>query len=219
MTTRIVLADDQPLLLSALQTIIDAQEDFCVVAATCSDGVQAVATLRSDPTIDIVIMDIRMPVMDGIEALTQIRQVAPEARVIMLTTFNVGDYVDRALFAGAHGFLLKDAEPDELIRAIRTVARGESILSAGVTDHVLDMWRSQLNGLSPAIPAEQKQGLSLLTPREREVFQLVARGMNNSEIDSALVVSETTIKSHVSSLLAKLHCRDRVGLVVLAGRM
>ncbi|WP_046095345.1 response regulator [Corynebacterium ulcerans] len=218
MTTRIVLADDQPLLLSALQTIIDAQEDFCVVA-TCSDGSQAVTTLRSDPTIDIVIMDIRMPVMDGIEALTQIRQVAPEARVIMLTTFNVGDYVDRALFAGAHGFLLKDADPDELIKAIRTVARGESILSAGVTGHVLDMWRSQLNGLSPAIPAEQKQGLSLLTPREREVFQLVAQGMNNSEIASTLVVSETTIKSHVSSLLAKLHCRDRVDLVVLAGRM
>ena len=152
MTIRVLLADDQPLLLSALATILNSQPDIQVVA-TCVDGQAAVSAIRSDP-IDIAILDIRMPVLDGIGALQEIRRIAPQVRVLMLTTFNVPDLIERALAAGAHGFLLKDAEPEVLLSAVRSVYRGESVLSTGVTGHVIEAWRRKLN--NPAQPYRKK---------------------------------------------------------------
>lgn len=214
MTIRVLLADDQPLLLSALATILNSQPDIQVVA-TCVDGQAAVSAIRSDP-IDIAILDIRMPVLDGIGALQEIRRIAPQVRVLMLTTFNVPDLIERALAAGAHGFLLKDAEPEVLLSAVRSVYRGESVLSTGVTGHVIEGWRRKLNNPAQPLAAEVQQGLSLLTPREAEILTLIAQGKTNPEIAKQLVISGTTIKTHVSHLLSKLHCRDRIALVILA---
>lgn len=212
----ILLADDQPLVLSGLTTILSTQPDFTVVA-TASSGAQAIVELtRSPQPIDIAVLDIRMPHQDGIETLTKVRQLSPSTKVIMLTTFNVGDYVERALLSGAHGFLLKDADPTVLINAIRSVAQGESVLSTEVTNHVIHQWRESMRQLPPTIPPEQKQGLGLLTPREVEVFHLVGTGATNTEIAKQLFIAETTVKTHISSLLAKLHCRDRVALAILA---
>lgn len=214
MTIRVLLADDQPLLLSALATILNSQPDIQVVA-TCVDGQAAVSAIRSDP-IDIAILDIRMPVLDGIGALQEIRRIAPQVRVLMLTTFNVPDLIERALAAGAHGFLLKDAEPEVLLSAVRSVYRGESVLSTGVTGHVIEAWRRKLNNPAQPLAAEVQQGLSLLTPREAEILTLIAQGKTNPEIAKQLVISGTTVKTHVSHLLSKLHCRDRIALVILA---
>ena len=214
MTIRVLLADDQPLLLSALATILNSQPDI-EVAATCVDGHAAVSAIGSEP-IDIAILDIRMPVLDGIGALQEIRRIAPEVRVLMLTTFNVPDLIERALAAGAHGFLLKDAEPEVLLSAVRSVYRGESVLSSGVTGHVIEAWRRKLNNPTQPLAAEVQQGLSLLTPREAEILTLIAQGKTNPEIAKQLVISGTTVKTHVSHLLSKLHCRDRVALVILA---
>lgn len=214
MTIRVLLADDQPLLLSALATILNSQPDIQVVA-TCVDGQAAVSAIRNDP-IDIAILDIRMPVLDGIGALQEIRRIAPQVRVLMLTTFNVPDLIERALAAGAHGFLLKDAEPEVLLSAVRSVYRGESVLSTGVTGHVIEAWRRKLNNPAQPLAAEVQQGLSLLTPREAEILTLIAQGKTNPEIAKQLVISGTTVKTHVSHLLSKLHCRDRIALVILA---
>lgn len=214
MTIRVLLADDQPLLLSALATILNSQPDI-EVAATCADGQAAVSAIRSEP-IDIAILDIRMPVLDGIGALQEIRRIAPQVRVLMLTTFNVPDLIERALAAGAHGFLLKDAEPEVLLSAVRSVYRGESVLSSGVTGHVIEAWRRKLNNPAQPLAAEVQQGLSLLTPREAEILTLIAQGKTNPEIAKQLVISGTTVKTHVSHLLSKLHCRDRIALVILA---
>ncbi|GAA4782833.1 response regulator transcription factor [Corynebacterium canis] len=214
MTIRVLLADDQPLLLSALATILNSQPDI-EVAATCADGHAAVSAIRSEP-IDIAILDIRMPVLDGIGALQEIRRIAPQVRVLMLTTFNVPDLIERALAAGAHGFLLKDAEPEVLLSAVRSVYRGESVLSSGVTGHVIEAWRRKLNNPAQPLAAEVQQGLSLLTPREAEILTLIAQGKTNPEIAKQLVISGTTVKTHVSHLLSKLHCRDRIALVILA---
>lgn len=214
MTIRVLLADDQPLLLSALATILNSQPDIQVVA-TCVDGHAAVSAIRSDP-IDIAILDIRMPVLDGIGALQEIRRIAPQVRVLMLTTFNVPDLIERALAAGSHGFLLKDAEPEVLLSAVRSVHRGESVLSTGVTGHVIEAWRRKLNNPAQPLAAEVQQGLSLLTPREAEILTLIAQGKTNPEIAKQLVISDTTVKTHVSHLLSKLHCRDRIALVILA---
>lgn len=213
---RILLADDQPLVLSGLCTIINTQPDLQVVA-TAGTGTEAVAAIAGTrEPIELAILDIRMPQLDGIEALKQIRKVSPLTKVIMLTTFNVGDYVERALLGGANGFLLKDADPAVILAAIRSVACGESVLSTEVTGHVIAQWRESLCQLPPVVSAPQKQGLSLLTPREVEIFQLVGTGATNAEIAEKLVIAETTVKTHVSSLLAKLHCRDRVALAILA---
>ncbi|WJZ01873.1 response regulator [Corynebacterium freiburgense] len=214
MTIRVLLADDQPLLASALATIISSQSDMEVVA-TCSDGQSAIDTIREQP-VDIAILDIRMPGKDGIQALQEINRIAPNIRVLMLTTFNVPDFVERALAAGAHGFLLKDAEPEVLLQAIRSVYKGESVLSSGVTAHVIKAWRKNLRKDSQPLAPETQQGLSLLTPREAEILALIAQGKTNPEISSELVISATTVKTHVSHLLAKLNCRDRVALVIVA---
>lgn len=214
MTIRVLLADDQPMLVSALATILSSQPDIDVVA-TCADGEQAVAAVRQGG-IDIAILDIRMPVKDGIAALQEISRIDPHVRVLMLTTFNVPDLIERALAAGAQGFLLKDAEPEVLLQAVRSIHRGESVLSSGVTGHVIEAWRQQLCNPAQPLAAEVQQGLSLLTPREAEILTSIAQGKTNPEIAAQFVISETTVKTHVSHLLAKLHCRDRVALVILA---
>ncbi|MDO4686553.1 MAG: response regulator transcription factor [Corynebacterium sp.] len=214
MTIRVLLADDQPLLVSALSTIISSQRDMEVVA-TCHDGDAALDAVRS-ARIDIAILDIRMPGKDGISTLEEIKKIASNVRVLMLTTFNIPELIERALVSGAEGFLLKDAEPEVLLAAIRSVHRGESVLSSQVTAHLIEAWRKNLRDGIQVLPAEAQQGLSLLTPREAEVLTLVARGKTNPEISKELVISGTTVKTHISHLMAKLHCRDRVALVILA---
>ena len=211
---RVLLADDQAMLLSALSTILTAQEDIEVVA-TAATGADAVAAAISHH-IDVAILDIRMPGMDGIAAAQAILERKPECRIIMLTTFNDEELVARSISAGAHGFLLKDADPEVLVTAVRNVAQGESVLAAEVTGPVLEAYRSALTREN--LSAQERQGLSLVTRREMEVLSLIARGATNAEIAADMVIAETTVKTHVSALMSKLAARDRVALVLLAQR-
>ncbi|OFP87087.1 response regulator transcription factor [Corynebacterium sp. HMSC059E07] len=211
---RVLLADDQAMLLSALSTILTTQEDI-EVAATAATGADAVAAALSHH-IDVAILDIRMPGMDGIGAAQAILERKPECRIIMLTTFNDEELVARSISAGAHGFLLKDADPEVLVTAVRNVAQGESVLAAGVTGPVLEAYRSALTREN--LSAQERQGLSLVTRREMEVLSLIARGATNAEIAADMVIAETTVKTHVSALMSKLAARDRVALVLLAQR-
>jgi len=193
---------------------MNAEADIDVVT-TATSGSQAVTAALSHQ-IDIAIMDIRMPGMDGIAAAQAILSRKPDCRIIMLTTFNDEDLVARSIAAGAHGFLLKDADPDILLSAVRNVAKGDSVLASEVTGPVLTAYRSALtrDNLTP----RQRQGLSLITRREMEVLALVARGATNAEISAEMVIAETTVKTHVSALMSKLAARDRVALVLLAQR-
>ncbi|WP_312888389.1 response regulator transcription factor [Nonomuraea rhodomycinica] len=203
---RIVVADDQELVRGGFAMILDAQPDIDVVAEA-GDGAEAVAAVREhDP--DVLLLDIRMPRMDGIEAA---RVVCAEARcrVLMLTTFDHDDYVYDALRAGASGFLLKDVRRDDLVNAVRVVAGGESLLAPQVTTRLISAFTSR----PAARPAE---ALGVLTARERETLQLIARGLSNAEIAEAMVVSEHTVKTHVSNVLSKLGLRDRVQAVIAA---
>ncbi|KQB86259.1 response regulator [Corynebacterium lowii] len=210
---RVLIADDQPLLASALATILGAQEGI-TVSSICHDGAQALQAAR-EHTIDVAVLDIRMPHMNGIEATREL--VRRGVKVLMLTTFNVDSFIRDSIAAGASGFLLKDTEPEELARAVRCVARGESVLSSGATGHVLSAYREAVAGAAgTSLTPEQRQGLSLLTPRELEILTLIAQGYTNGEIAAQLVIGAATVKTHVSHLLAKLHCRDRVALVLLA---
>lgn len=211
---RVLLADDQAMLLSALSTILTAQEDI-EVAATAATGADAVTAALSH-RIDVAILDIRMPGMDGIAAAQAILERKPECRIIMLTTFNDEELVARSISAGAHGFLLKDADPEVLVTAVRNVAQGESVLAAEVTGPVLEAYRSALTREN--LSAQERQGLSLVTRREMEVLSLIARGATNAEIAADMVIAETTVKTHVSALMSKLAARDRVALVLLAQR-
>jgi DNA-binding NarL/FixJ family response regulator len=205
---RIVVADDQELIRGAFAMILDDQPDMTVIAEV-SDGVQALAAVQAHRP-DVLLLDIRMPKMDGIEAA---RLVCAETstRVIMLTTFDQDEYLYEALRAGASGFLLKDVRRDELIHAVRVVAAGESLLAPAVTTRLID---DMVRQRRPA--ARQVTGLDGLTPRERETMSLLGRGLSNAEIAAELVVSEHTVKTHVSSVLAKLGLRDRVQVVVAA---
>ncbi len=212
MTIRVLLVDDQPLLRTGFRMILSAEPDLTIVgeAADGASGVEAARRLLPD----VVLMDIRMPVMDGIAATRALAGPGVEnpAKVLILTTFGLDEYVVEALRAGASGFLLKDAPPDDLVEAIRIVAAGEALLAPSVTRRLLDRVASRLPpARENAIPA-----LSELTGREMEVLKLVARGLSNAEIAEKLVVSETTIKTHVSRVLAKLEIRDRVQAVILA---
>lgn len=213
MTIRVLLADDQLLLLKALATILGANPDIEVVAQA-GNGAEAVEAAVKHK-LDVAVLDIRMPVMDGIAAAQTIMAAHPSVRVLMLTTFDDEDLVEAALAAGVHGFLLKDADPEELAAAVRAVATGESVLASRVTGHVLESYRAARAGRGELTP-EQRQGLSLVTPREKDVLLLVARGASNAEIAEELHVAETTVKTHVSSLMSKLHARDRVALVLTA---
>lgn len=211
---RLILADDQPMLLKALAAILAGEPDIRVVG-TAGNGSAAVDLVRTN-RVDVAALDIRMPGMDGITAAAEIVRTT-DTRVLMLTTFNSDELVRGAIRAGAHGFLLKDAEPEVLADAVRTVARGESVLADAVTGHVLTAYREAIAGAADLGP-EVRQGMSLLTRRERQVLELIAEGATNREIATRLVVAETTVKTHVSSLLTKLHARDRVALVLTAQR-
>ena len=211
---RVLLADDQAKLVAALSTILNAQDDIEVVA-TANTGSEAVTAALSHRT-DVAILDIRMPGMDGIAAAQAILSRVPECRIIMLTTFNEEELVAQSIAAGAHGFLLKDADPEVLAGAVRDVAKGESVLASQVTGPVLEAYRTALT--RGQLSAQERQGLSLVTRREMEVLSLIARGATNSEIAAEMVIAETTVKTHVSSLMSKLAARDRVALVLFAQR-
>ena len=207
MSIRVLLADDQAMVRAGFRMILEAEADVDV-AGEAEDGEQAVfEAKRLRP--HVVLMDVRMPRLDGIEATRRVRE-ATDARVLVLTTFDFDEYVYGALRAGASGFLLKDAPPEQLVDAIRVVAAGDALLAPSVTRRVIEEFaRRPSPGAPPANLAE-------LTPRELEVLRLVARGLSNAEIAASLVVSETTVKTHVAHLLQKLGLRDRIQAVVLA---
>jgi DNA-binding NarL/FixJ family response regulator len=209
MSIRVLLVDDQALIRAGFRMILDAEEDMEVVGE-CADGTQAVDSVRRLKP-DVVLMDIRMPEMDGIEATRLIAGGEGGPRVLMLTTFDLDEYVYDALRAGASGFLLKDVPADQLVDGIRVVAQGDALLAPSVT-------RRLIHEFSRGAVAQQRAPAELeeLTPRELEVFKLIARGMSNAEIAAELFVSETTVKTHVARVLMKLGVRDRVQAVVLA---
>jgi DNA-binding NarL/FixJ family response regulator len=210
-TTKVLVVDDQALLRTAFSSLIDAEDDLEVVGAAADgrEAVQIAARLRPD----VVVMDIRMPVMDGIEATRQITagQDAGLPRVLILTTFDLDEYVFEALRAGASGFALKSRPLEELLTAIRTVAAGEALLAPSVTRRLIAHFAHR----APA-PPKAAAGLAELTEREREVLALVARGLSNAELAETLRVSLPTAKTHVSRILTKLGARDRTQLVILA---
>jgi DNA-binding NarL/FixJ family response regulator len=209
MTIRVLVVDDERLVRAGFRMILAAETDIEVVAEAGTGGEALAAVRQIRP--DIVLMDIRMPEMDGLEATRRILAMpAPQPRVIVLTTFDLDEYVYEALRAGACGFLLKDAPEDQLLASIRVAAAGGSMFAPSATRHLIEEFarRAPRSTLPP--------GLAELTPREREVLELVARGLSNREIAAALVVTEHTAKTHVAHLLAKLELRDRVQAVVLA---
>ena len=211
MTTRVLVVDDEALLRTAFSSLIDAEDDLEVVGQA-ADGREAVEiAARLGP--DVVVMDVRMPVMDGIEATRQVTagQGAGVPRVLILTTFDLDEYVFEALRAGASGFALKSRPLEELLTAIRTVAAGEALLAPSVTRRLIAHFAHR----APA-PPRAAAGLAELTEREREVLALVARGLSNAELAGTLRVSLPTAKTHVSRILTKLGARDRTQLVILA---
>jgi DNA-binding NarL/FixJ family response regulator len=209
--TRVLIADDQALVRAGFRMILDAEDDLEVVGEA-ADGAEAVKLARQLKP-EVVLMDIRMPELDGIEATRRIAELAtdPPTRVLMLTTFDLNEYVYEALRAGASGFLLKDVPPEQLAAGIRIVAQGEALLAPSITKRLIQ----EFARVTPATP-EPPKGLDELTARELEVFKLVARGLSNAEIAAELIVSETTVKTHVARVLMKLGLRDRVQAVVLA---
>ena len=207
---RVVIADDQQLVRAGFRMILDAEPGFTVVGEA-ADGLAAVNLVtREEP--DVVLMDIRMPHLDGIEATRQISASGVATRVLVVTTFDVDEYVARAVRAGASGFLLKDTPPEELLRAIRVVAAGDALLGPSSTRQLIE---SYLTGTAPEA-ADGAAVLDSLTEREHEVLGLLARGLSNAEIADELVLGETTVKTHVGRVLAKLDVRDRVQAVVWA---
>ncbi len=209
MTVRVVLADDQTLVRSGFRMIIEARDGLEVVGEA-GDGREAVAvTRREEP--DVVLMDVRMPGLDGIAATRELVAAGSNAKVIILTTFDVDEHVFAALRAGASGFLLKDVRPGQLVDAIHVVARGEALLAPTVTRRLLERFVDALPGQAGPPPA-----LDELTDRELEVLRLVARALSNAEIAERLFLTEATVKTHVSSILRKLGLRDRIQAVVLA---
>jgi len=201
---RVLIADDQPLVRSGFRMVIEERPDLELVGEA-SDGAQAIELTRElDP--DVVLMDVRMPNLDGVEATRRLVESGMRARVLVLTTFDLDEYVYAAIRAGASGFLLKDVEPAELVDAIRVVAAGNSLFGPAATERLLTRF------------AEPPKGRSLdeLTDRETEILQLLATGLSNAELAEQLFLSETTVKTHVSSILRKLHVRDRVQAVIAA---
>jgi len=210
MSIRIVLVDDQELVRTGFRMVLDAQQDMTVVGEA-SDGLAAVTLLRATPA-DVVVMDVRMPRLDGIEATRRICQNGDRPRVLMLTTFDLDEYAFAALKAGASGFLLKDVPPEELLFGIRAVHSGDAVVAPSTTRRLIDRF-------APMLPTDGAHGppdLAGLTGREREVLTLIAQGLSNTEIADRLFVSEATVKTHVGRVLAKLGLRDRVQAVVLA---
>ena len=210
MSIRLAIVDDQGMVRAGFRSLLEGESDFEVVGEA-GNGEEAIAMV-SELVPDVTLMDIRMPVLDGIAATRRIVESGVETKVLVLTTFDLDEYVFEALRAGASGFLLKDAPAEELAAAIRVVAAGESLLAPGVTRRVIDAFVRR--PAPPARPSEPRLGL--LTPREIEVLGLLARGMSNLDIASTLFVSEGTTKTHVSNVLTKLGLRDRVQAVIFA---
>jgi len=205
---RIVIADDQPLVRAGLRKIFDA-DPALEIAGEAPNGLAAVESAqRLRP--DVVVMDIRMPVLDGLEATRRLTAEGGGERILILTTFDLDEYVYEALRAGASGFMLKDAPPEDLIAAVRVVAGGEGLLAPAVTKRVIERF------VNLPQPRELTNGLDGLTAREQEVFRLLARGLSNAEIAAELVISDGTAKTHVARVLGKLNLRDRVQAVIFA---
>ncbi len=209
MTIRVLIVDDDDLMRAGLRSVL-AGDDTIAVVDEAPDGRSAIDRARHGQP-DVVLMDIRMPVLDGIAATRELLAGAPASKVVILTTFDEDDYVFGALKAGASGFLLKRSSPEELTAAIHTVAAGDALLSPSITRRVIDRVASQ-----PLIAGADTAGLDELTGREREVLELIAVGLSNREIAARLVIEETTVKSHVKRILMKLRLRDRVQAVILA---
>jgi DNA-binding NarL/FixJ family response regulator len=211
MSVRVVIADDQALVRVGLRGIIDSEPGLAVVgeAATGRQAVDAVRRARPD----VVLMDIRMPDTDGIEATRRITELTPDTKVLVLTTFDLDEYVFAALHAGASGFLLKDALPDQLLTAVRTVAAGEALLAPTATRRLINAFVRQAPP-RPPLPALALPGA--VTERETEVLRLVATGLTNAEIAQRMHITHATVKTHVTHLLTKLGARDRIQLVILA---
>ncbi|WP_028050341.1 response regulator transcription factor [Cellulomonas sp. URHD0024] len=220
---RVALVDDQQLVRAGFRMVIDSQSDLEVVVEA-GDGAQAVRAL--DPAthpgvVDVVLMDVRMPTMDGLAATAEIvghgTDLSPAPKVIVLTTFDLDEYVMSAIRAGASGFLLKDAPPEEMLGAIRTVHRGDAVIAPSSTRRLLEHLVTVLPPDEPGAPSDPARlAVADLTDREREVLVLMARGRSNTEIGQDLFVAEATVKTHVGRILAKLHARDRVQAVVVA---
>ncbi len=217
---RVTLVDDQQLVRSGFSMLINSQPDLEVVAQA-GNGAEAVASLATTRA-DVVLMDVRMPGMDGIEATQRILDHAretsdgePTVRIVVLTTFDLDEYALAAIHAGASGFLLKDAPPEELLEAIRTVHRGDAVIAPSTTRRLLEHVAPLLRQPSPEKDTHSA-AVATLTPREREVFTLIAQGQSNPEIAAMLFLSEATVKTHVGHILAKLQARDRVQAVVIA---
>ena len=208
MSIRVLVADDQAMVRSGFRMLLSGEPDIDVVAeaGTGAEAIQKAA--RFEPT--VVLMDIRMPDLDGLEATRQIIEADPAARILILTTFDLDEYIYEALQAGASGFVLKDDPPEQLIAAVRTVAAGEALLSPTVTRRVIDQFSR-----APR-PAPPPKGLAELTEREHEIFVLIAEGLSNAEIGARLFITDTTVKTHVTHIFQKLGLRDRVQAVVLA---
>jgi DNA-binding NarL/FixJ family response regulator len=203
--TRVLIADDQSLVRAGFRMILEAQPGVRVVGEAADGRAAVSSTLSLHP--DVVLMDIRMPELDGLAATRELVRARSPARVLILTTFDLDEYVYEAMKGGASGFLLKDVDPPDLVHAVRVVARGDALLAPQVTRRLVERF--------VRVPARAPE-LDALTPRERDVLLAIARGLSNAEIAAELVLSEGTVKSHVTSLLAKLGIRDRVQAVVLA---
>jgi DNA-binding NarL/FixJ family response regulator len=215
----VLLVDDQELMRMAFRMVIESQPDLSV-AGEAANGLEAIAAVQALQP-DVLLMDVRMPDLDGVEATRRIVGSGSTARVIILTTFDLDEYVYSALRAGASGFLLKDAQPADLLSAIRAVASGDAVVAPSITRRLLDTYAHRLGSPGDGGPSErlgpvQREQLAQLTARENEVLLLVARSMSNAEIAERLVLSEATVKSHVGRILAKLDLRDRVQIVVFA---
>ena len=209
---RIAIVDDQALVRTGFRMVLDAEPDL-VVVGEAGDGAAAVELARSTP-IDVMLMDVRMPGVDGIAATAEVTAGPAAPRVIVLTTFDLDEYAFAAIRAGASGFLLKDARPQELTTAIRTVHAGEAALAPRVTRRMIELFAADL---PPAGAADTRAALfDRLSPREREILVAIAEGLNNSELASRFFLSESTVKTHVGRILQKLDARDRVHLVILA---
>ncbi|MFI0982240.1 response regulator [Streptomyces sp. NPDC021093] len=211
MTVRVLLADDQPLVRAGLRVLMTDTPDLMVVGEA-ANGAEAVARTAADRP-DVVVMDIRMPGTDGIEATRQITAAHPSVRVLMLTTFDDDAYVHGSLRAGASGFVVKDMALEEILAAIRVVAAGDALIAPGVTRRLLAEFAARP---APGPPPAARKALGAITEREREVLTHVGRGLSNSEIAAALFISVATVKAHVARLFTKLDARDRVQLVIIA---
>ena len=218
MTIRVLLADDDALLRAGLAVVIGTASDL-VLVAEAADGLQAVELARQHVP-DVILMDVRMPGIDGIEATRRLAVAQPQTRILILTTFQHDEYVWGALRAGASGFLLKRASPERLLDAIRTAAAGEALLDPAVTRDLIERYIGVANGaaLDRAADPSAQRTLALLTPRERQVLLLVGQGRSNAEIAELLVIADSTAKTHVKRVLAKINARDRAQAVVFAYR-